>query len=332
VNGGSELPRLDELDRRIVAALQSNPRASWSQLGGVIKVAETTVMRRVQRLRDRGLLIVIGSPDPLRCGLGQPVFVHFQTVPGEAPQLAQQLAQRSDIRYVALLTGVHDVMCELIVPNHGYLNRVLMSELLKIGSVRSSTTAMVLKRFKTNDQWSRELLDPSAPLSPEPKHELMSADERVGKLDDMDSRLVAALRVDGRRSYTDLSHDLGLSETAIARRIAALTASNRLFFVAMVDPVALGFELEVMMHLRVELGSLESVATALAAAKEVRYVSATTGWSDLACDAIFHDSTELYEFVTHTVGGIKGIREVEVDVVLESLKREYRYPLFRTDQ
>jgi DNA-binding Lrp family transcriptional regulator len=74
------------------------------------------------------------------------------------------------------------------------------------------------------------------------------------------------------------------------------------------------------------------VATALAAAKEVRYVSATTGWSDLACDAIFHDSTELYEFVTHTVGGIKGIREVEVDVVLESLKREYRYPLFRTDQ
>jgi DNA-binding Lrp family transcriptional regulator len=297
----------------------------------VVNVAETTVMRRVQRLRDRGLLIVIGVPDPLRCGLGQPVLVYFQAVPGEAPQLAHHLAQRADVRYVALLTGTRDVMCELIAPDHDYLSRVLMTEVPKTGSMRASSTAMVLKRYKTNDQWSRELLDPGALLAPEPKQEITQADERIGRLDDMDTRLVAALGADGRRSYTDLSHDLGLSETAVARRIAALTSSNRLFFLAMVDPVALGFELEVIIHLRVDFGALESIATALAAAREVRYVSATTGSSDLACDAIFHDSTELYEFITRTIGGIRGIREVEVDVVLESLKREYRYPLFRTE-
>ncbi len=45
----------------------------------------------------------------------------------------------------------------------------------------------------------------------------------------------------------------------------------------MVDPAALGFELEVLIHLRVELADLEAVAVALAATAEVRYVSATTG-------------------------------------------------------
>jgi DNA-binding Lrp family transcriptional regulator len=96
----------------------------------------------------------------------------------------------------------------------------------------------------------------------------------------------------------------------------------------MVDPVALGFELEVLMHLRVEPASLEHVAAALAATKEVRYISATTGLSDLTCDAVFRDTDDLYTFVTRTIGGIRGILAIDVDVVLESVKREYRYPLF----
>lgn len=80
------------------------------------------------------------------------------------------------------------------------------------------------------------------------------------------------MSLDGRRTYSDLSNDLQLSETAVARRISALTAENRLYFLAMVDPVAVGFELEVLMHLRVGPASLEHVAAALSATREVRYI------------------------------------------------------------
>lgn len=330
--GRAGAPQLDDLDRQIVAALQIDPRTSWAQLGAAVGVSETTALRRVQRLRESGRLVIVAAPDPLQCGFGQPVLLQFRTVPGHASDLAHQLALRADTRFVATLTGRSDVMCELIAPDRHYLSRVLTvltRDLSNPGSVLGTTSEIVLKTFKTNDQWSRTLL--ASDDTSGPQRDPATSTVKKVKLDDMDMRLLEALGGDGRRSYADLSSELGLSETAIARRVAGLTSSHRLYFLAMVDPAALGFELEVLIHFRVDLAYLEAVAVALADTTEVRYVSATTGHSDLACEAIFRNTDALYDFLTGTVSALKGIREVEVDVVLETVKRAFRYPLFTTD-
>lgn len=320
--------RLDHVDRRIVAALQADPRASWAQLGAVVGVSETTVLRRVQRMREGGVLEVVAAPDPLHCGFGQPILLQFRTVPGKAPELARYLAERADSRFVALLTGRSDVLCELIAPDRRYLSQFLSEEVPTTGAVLGTTSEIVLRTFKTSDQWSRTLLDPEGAPEPQPARPAGVPAEKSGKLDEMDMRLLAALGGDGRRSYADLSAELGLSETAIARRVTALTSSNRLYFVAMVDSAALGFQLEVLVRLRVELSALESIAGALTAMPEVRYMSATTGYSDLAFEGVFQDTDALYRFVTHTLGALDGIRDVEVDVILDTIKRAFRYPLF----
>jgi DNA-binding Lrp family transcriptional regulator len=320
--------RLDDVDRRIVAALQADPRAPWAQLGALVGVSETTVMRRVQRLRDTGSLIVLAAPDPLRCGLGQPVHVYFQTFPGRAGQVAHQLAQRADVRYVSLLAGSQDVMCELIAPDHRYLRNVLLGELTDEGAVRSSTTAVVLKQFKISDQWSDALLHPGREVPRQAQPEPEPAPDKPLRLDELDSQLLAALGSDGRRSYADLSADLGISETTVARRLAALTAARRVYFLALVDPSAVGYDLEAILHFRVEASTLDSVAATLMATSQVRYIAATTGTSDLTCDAVFRDTDDLYDFLTRTVAGVRGVLHVDVDVVLESVKRQYHYPLF----
>jgi DNA-binding Lrp family transcriptional regulator len=317
---------LDDVDRRIVAALQSDPRASWSKLSGIVRVSETTVLRRVNRMRDDGLLVVTAAPDPLRCGLGQPVHIFLRTAAGKAPEVANTLAQRQDVRYVSLLTGTRDVMCELIAPDRHRLGEVVLHELAAAGPVQDTTTAVVLKQFKTEDQWSSLLLDADPP--PVDGAKVFEPGARTGSLDDVDTRRIDAMRDDGRRSYADLSQDLGLSETAVARRIAALRADERIDFLAMVDPSALGFELEVIMHVRIEPGRIEATAKAFAATRAVRYVSVTTGISDLTCDAVFRDSDDLYEFITHTVGEMRGVIDLDVDLVLQSVKRGYHYPLF----
>jgi hypothetical protein len=113
-----------------------------------------------------------------------------------------------------------------------------------------------------------------------------------------------------------------------AGRIAALRADARIDFLAMVDPAALGFQLEVIMHVKVEPQRIEATARALAATRQVRYVSATTGAGDLTCDAVFRDSDDLYEFLTTTVGKLRGVLSIDTDLVLEAVKRAYYYPLF----
>ncbi len=320
--------RLDELDARIVAALQMDARATWGQLAAVVDVSETTVLRRVQRLRERGDLVIVGVPNPVRCGLGQPVLVQLRTAPGSTARVARGLAERADVRFVAQVTGGRDIICEVIVPHRRDLTRLLFQEVGELGDVLSTTTEVVLKTFKTRDQWSQELL--AGAVIPQPVPAVRRTPEaKARKMDEMDAALIAALAEDGRRSFVDLSQDLGLSETAVSRRLATLVAGGMLSFATLVAPPALGFELEVFLHLRVELSAIDSVAEVLASRPEVRYASATAGNSDLICEAVLRDNDALYTFLTDTLGRLKGVRDVDVDIELETIKRASRYPLFR---
>ena len=329
MNAASAKPVLDDLDRRIVAAVQLDPRASWAQIGKLVGTSETTAMRRVQRLRDSRAIIITASPDAQLCGFGQPVLLFFSTVPGMKSNLANLLAKRPDVRYVAQITGRSDVMCELIAPDREYLADVVMRQLPQSGLFSSSRTDMVLKRFKTRDQWSRQLLADD-PLSE--NLDILESDDLPDttpqKLDTTDLRILGGLGSDGRRSYADLATELGISETVVGRRVQALTASKQLTFVAMVDPEILGFTMEAFLRVKVDLAALDATARAVAALPEARHVAATSGDSELVINAVFRDTSALYEFVTTKLGTISGIREVEIDVVLESIKRNYHYPLF----
>jgi DNA-binding Lrp family transcriptional regulator len=318
---------IDDLDRKILAALQLDPRASWSKIGDLVGTSETTALRRLRRMRAQGDVIVTGQADPLRCGFGKPVLLYFSAPPEKKQTLAAQLAQRPDVQYVSLVTGRHDVMCELISPSHEYLADVLMNQLPQSGLFERSATAIVLKRFKTQDQWSRVLLDDVTDFS--------AFDEGVSDdsadappLDALDRSILAALVADGRRPYSEVAAEVGVGEAVVGRRVQALMAGKRLSFVAMVAPAALGFEVEAMIHIRTELGNLDETASAVAAMPEARYVSATTGEADLVANVVLRDTAEAYVFLTEKLGALPGTRNVETDIVLESVKRGYHYPLF----
>src|SRR5262249_61238820 len=59
---------LDDTDRRIIHALQLDPRAGFSRIGAVLGVSEQTVARRFRRLRADGLLRIVGLVDARHLG------------------------------------------------------------------------------------------------------------------------------------------------------------------------------------------------------------------------------------------------------------------------
>jgi DNA-binding Lrp family transcriptional regulator len=318
--------RLDSLDRRIMAALQISPRASWEQLASALGTSQTTVARRAQRLLQAGCLVIVGLPDPLRCGSGRPVLVQLRTTPGSARQVGTQLVRRGDARFVALITGRNDVICEIITPDRQYLTSVLLDEIQVLGGVVETTTETVLRTFKTSYDWSRELLgEEMVALQPRVADE--AAPGAPGQdLDELDVSLIAALGTDGRRSYADLAGELGLSETSVARRMRALIASGCLCLATLVDPGLLGYEIEVFVRMRVEPSSLETVAAMLAGQPAVRYIAVTTGYSDLACEVVLRDTEAFYRFITASLGSLPGVGNVETDLELQTLKRGFRPP------
>ncbi|MFC9019894.1 AsnC family transcriptional regulator, partial [Streptomyces albidoflavus] len=61
---------IDELDRRVIAALQLNGRASWNSVSRWVGASETTAQRRYQALRERRLVHVVGAVELDRTGSG----------------------------------------------------------------------------------------------------------------------------------------------------------------------------------------------------------------------------------------------------------------------
>jgi Lrp/AsnC family leucine-responsive transcriptional regulator len=66
----------------------------------------------------------------------------------------------------------------------------------------------------------------------------------VSDLDEVDRQLVRLLAEDGRRSYTDLAKDTGLSTSAVHQRVRRLEQRGAITgYAAQVDPLAVGLPL-----------------------------------------------------------------------------------------
>jgi DNA-binding Lrp family transcriptional regulator len=317
---------LDELDRSIVAALQIEPRATWRAIGSRVGVSAATAARRGRRLFEAGIVRVVGSPVSARLGFGFHVLIGFRCRPGEALDVARRLSERPDVRYVTVATGTFDVIAEFLVPSKRHLAFVLIEELPQIAGIIGTDTSVVLRTYKVRETISYTLSGDvpleDMPADPHwPEVGALQADSR--ELDALDLRLIQLVSEDGRRSNAELAIALSLSESAVSRRLAALVREGYVVFATLVDAGALGFDVEALIWIGARARQLEEVAKYIAAEPHVRYVSATSGYSDLVCEVVLRSHDDLFRFTTDVLGGHKGIERVSISRTLLTLKRGY---------
>ena len=76
--------RVDELDRKIIEALQENGRESFRRIAARLGVSEGTIRARYARLTNEGILQVVAVTNPLGLGFDQAlVGVKTSGPPGE---------------------------------------------------------------------------------------------------------------------------------------------------------------------------------------------------------------------------------------------------------
>src|SRR6188768_2267668 len=93
----------------------------------------------------------------------------------------------------------------------------------------------------------------------------------------LDKRIIEHLQADGRRPYTQIAADLGVSEAAVRARTNRLIERVILQVVGVTDPLKLGFQQMAMIGIRCESDRLIAVADAIADMPEVDYVVITAG-------------------------------------------------------
>lgn len=313
---------LDDLDRQIVAALQIHGRATWQQIARAVGASDTTVSRRAQKLFDSGVVRVVASVDPLRCGSGYPVVMQVKCQVGQRTHVAAALAKRPDVRFIALVTGSFDIVLELIVSSQRELARVLFQGIDTIDGVTSTATENVIAHYKVAHVWSHGTLsDAATEALTKARGEIVEIDPTP--LDERDHALMDLLADDARLSFAAIAAQLGVSESMAKRRISTLVRDGRMRFTTIVDPALLGYGVEVLCWLDVDLGHVDDAARVLAGRPEVRYVAGTAGYADLLCEVVLRDHSDLHRFNTQVFAGLPGLRRTEIGLELVTLKRAF---------
>ncbi len=142
--------------------------------------------------------------------------------------------------------------------------------------------------------------------------------------DETDRRIIRHLQEDGRRPYTMIAKDLGLSEAGVRQRVARLIRHKVIQIVAASDPIDLGF-MRAEVHLRVEGDHVQAVADACAALPQVDFAAFCTGPFDLSLTLVCHDQQELLDLIMYRIRSLPGVKDVETLVYLKVLKDSYEW-------
>jgi Lrp/AsnC family transcriptional regulator, regulator for asnA, asnC and gidA len=142
--------RVDDLDRRIIEALQESGRESFRRIAVRLGVAEATVRARYARLTREGILQVVGVTNPLGLGFDQAlVGVRTSGPPGK---VADEIARWPEADYVVVTAGRFDVLVEVVTASRADLLE-LTDRMRALDDVVSTETFFYLEMWKQLYDW-----------------------------------------------------------------------------------------------------------------------------------------------------------------------------------
>jgi Lrp/AsnC family transcriptional regulator for asnA, asnC and gidA len=147
----------------------------------------------------------------------------------------------------------------------------------------------------------------------------------MARLDETDRAIVARLQYDGRRPFTEIAAEIGISEGAVRRRVKRLLSAKLLQIVGVVEPRLLNWQAPAMIGVTVEAGQVDAVATAIAKFPEVTYLFMASGGFDLFVEAYCRDREHMASFLSERLQQVPGVKRTETFMILKMYKLSYRW-------
>lgn len=143
-----EVAVLDELDRQILAVLQTDGRISNNGLAEAVGVAPSTAHVRLKSLIDRGVITgFMASVDQSRLGLGLQAIIGVTLRPVTRKEgitrFAEQVRVLPQVLQVFFLGGSDDFIIHIAVEDSSALREFVVEHLSAQPSVASTRTSLI---------------------------------------------------------------------------------------------------------------------------------------------------------------------------------------------
>ena len=315
-------------DVRIIRALQIAPRASFAAIAAALGLTEGAVARRYRRLRADGVIRVAGVVDP--GALGQSKWlVRLRCRPGSVAAIADALAERDDVSWVALCAAGSEITFAVRSWTREQRDELLGRRLPRTAAVLDINASAMLRQFVggRGHYWAalRGTLTPEqeaalgsdgAPFTEAP----VVAREPV-RLAPEEEAMLGVLAADGRAGLVDLAAAAGLTPGRASRRLDALLRRRVVHIDVEIASEALGSRARANLWLRVHPSQVKNLGRTLAEEPEIAFAAAVSGPSNLHAVAHCRDLDALFEFTTDRIGSLPGLQALEISPLLHHVKQ-----------
>ena len=143
---------LDGPNRAIIEALQRDGRQPYGAIAEAVGLSEAAVRRRVQRMRESGIIQIVAVTDPLQLGFTRQAMIGI-SVEGDVRRVAEKLSALPEVDYVVMCAGSFDILIEIVCEDDERLLHVLNDSVRCIPGVRATETFLYLKLAKQTYTW-----------------------------------------------------------------------------------------------------------------------------------------------------------------------------------
>jgi DNA-binding Lrp family transcriptional regulator len=135
---------MDDIDKRLLAALGENARAPAAQLGRRLGLSRTTVQSRIERLERRGVIVGYTTrlaPEHERGAVRAHVMITVR--PKEQRAVEAALRAIPQVRALQTVSGAFDMVAQVVAENTAEMDG-LVDAIGELAGVERTTSSIVL--------------------------------------------------------------------------------------------------------------------------------------------------------------------------------------------
>ncbi len=143
---------LDETDRRILAKLQRNCRATIAEVAEAAGLSPSPCLRRWKRLEEEGIIARYAAIlDAQRLDLGVTVLVSVKLADHSEPTIAQfeaAMRRAPEVQECLLLSGQRDYQLRLTLKDLAAYNEFMQRVMNRIPGIAAIETSFAMREIK----------------------------------------------------------------------------------------------------------------------------------------------------------------------------------------
>ncbi len=162
------MTELDDIDRRIVVALQAEGRLPIVDLADRVGLSATPCQRRVKRLEEEGVITRYAAlVSPAAMGVGLQALVEI-TLDDHSEKTVDAfeaaIRARTEVATCYAVTGDMDFLVHVFVPDLAAFSEFALKALLRMPGVKGTRSSFIMQAVKSDLAW--------APMAPKAKGRL----------------------------------------------------------------------------------------------------------------------------------------------------------------